>query len=102
MFVFLTVLAIVLLVVIICALKGYRKKHKSSSIFATSSSNVPNYVMTTAVSKKEKELNKDTLNNPTYTVPMKNDDATLNMSSVHPQEYEVPQNYEVPYDNVQY
>ena len=56
--------------------------------------------MTITAAKKEKVLNEDTLNNPTYNPSMTNDCNILS-------EYEntspaVPQDYEVPYDNVQY
>ena len=100
--VFLTVLVIILLVVIIYVLIRYQKKHKASSVFVPSATDVPNCnnAMTIAAAKKEKVLNEDTLNNPTYNPSMTNNCNTFS-------EYEntspaVPQDYEVPYDNVQY
>ena len=92
-------LAIVLLVVIICVLKRYRKKYKSS-VFTSSSTGVSGNPMNTAASTKEQELNESALNNPTYTVVIVNDRATIS-------EYEstsptVPQDHEAPYDNVPY
>ena len=85
---------------IICVLKRYRKKYKSSSVFTSSSTGVSGNPMNTAASTKEQELNESTLNNPTYTVAIVNDRATIS-------EYEstspaVPQDYEAPYDNAPY
>ena len=103
MFVFLTVLVIILLVIIICVLiKRYRKKYKSSSTFVPSATGVPgcDNAVTTAAARKEKELSGNYLTNPTYTVPMANVYDT-------PSEYEntssaVPQDYEIPNDNIYY
>lgn len=63
-----------------------------------------NNAVTTAAGRKEKELSGNYLSNPAYTSSMTNAYTALseyeNTSSAVPRDYEVPQHYEVPYDNV--
>ena len=91
----LTVLVIVLAVVIGCALIRYKKKHNQSSVDA-------NYVLNNATAiaaaKKEKELNEDAFDNLTYNV-LKQNNYCIEHKDHTPA---VSQDYEVPYDNVQY
>ena len=87
--------------VIACVVIRYRKKHNPSSGAALSLTGVPNNAATIAAAKKEKELDEGTYDNPTYRALLENDYSI-------PPEYENnllptdPQDYEVPYDTVQY
>ena len=92
----LTVLVIVLAVVIGCVLIRYKKKHNPSSVAAATS--VPNNATAIAAAKKEKELNEDAFDNLTYNV-LKQNDYCIEHKDHTPA---VSQDYEVPYDNVQY
>ena len=86
---------IVLAVVIGCLLIRYKKKHNLSSVDA-------NYVLNNApaiaAAEKEKELNEDAFDNLTYNVLKQNDYCSEHKDHAPA----VSQDYEVPYDNVQY
>lgn len=94
---------IALAVVIVFALIRYRKKHNPSSVatLQTPATGVPNNAAAIAAVRKEKELNKDALDNLTYNELKRND---CNILSEHEVDTfpPVPQDNKVPYDNVQY
>ena len=91
----LTVLVIVLAVVIGCVLIRYKKKHNPSSVAAT---RVLNNATAIAAAEKEKKLNEDAFDNLTYNVLKQNDYCKEHKDHTPA----VSQDYEVPYDNVQY
>ena len=59
---------ILLLVLAVCVIVRYRKKHNPSSVVALSMGTdiVHNNAATIAAAKKEKNINETTYNNPTY------------------------------------
>jgi len=79
----------VILVMIICVLKRYRRKHSHSSaaVLPTETDTIPNNIATITAAKKEKDLNEGTYTNPSY---VENEYYTV----------AVPQNYEISNDDV--
>ena len=97
----LIVIVIVLAVVIGFVLIRYKKKHNPSSVATFPASSVPNNAAAIAAAKKEKELNEDAFDNLTYNVLKQNDYCNVLSEQKDPAPA-VSQDYEVPYDNIQY
>ena len=92
---------IALIVLIVCVLKRYRRRHrKPPSVAAIPISSVPNNISTITTTKKDKELNEDAINNPLYDHTKENEYSTCTLSENDPNL--LPADYEVPYDNVMY
>ena len=103
MFVLLTVLVVVLVVIIICVLiRRYKKKHILSSVAVLSATGVPNNAATIAAAKKDKELNENALDNPTYKTLKEKEDNNMLSEYENNIFSEASPDYEVPYENVQY
>ena len=96
MFVLLAVLAI-LVVVIICVLIRYKKKHNS----VHPATGVPNNAATIAAAKKDKELNEHAFDNLTYKT-LKENDYNMLPEYENNKFSEASPDYEVPYESVQY
>lgn len=90
------VLVIVVLVVIVfVAIIKYRRKH-NASLAVSPIIAIPNNSATIAAAKKEKELNEDTFDNPTYS-GVKEINSTL--PEHNPNMLPSCQDYEVPYND---
>jgi len=91
---------VALLVVIVCVVIRYHRKRNPPLIAVSPIIRIPNNAAAIVAAKKEKELNEDAFDNPSYSglkenncnAPSDNDYNMLPLS----------QDHEVPYDNVMY
>ena len=86
----LTVIIIVILVVIVCVIVRSRKKRNLSSVgvLSTGTDVVHNNATTIAAANKEKNINADTYDNPTYGKFKESDNGTFPTAK----DYEIPDN----------
>lgn len=98
----LTVLLIALSVVVVCVVIRYHKKQSHLPATVSSFISNPNNAAATAAAAKEKELNDNSFNSPTYSeLMMKANNYTVLSENDHntlpvPQDYGIPNNYEIP------